>query len=292
MDNAATIADALAAGRQQLPPLEARQLLEVVVNRPTAWLVTHDHELLSPAQLDLYHAFLARAAAGEPIPYITGRIWFYGRPFTVTPDVLIPRPETEELVGHALASFNSLDKRFSEKRPEPLHVVDVGTGSGCIAVTLGCELSNQSVAITAIDQSNAALAVARKNWRQLTPTNPEAQLSFIKNDLLLNFSKPIDLLVANLPYVTDQEYTELPPSVREYEPQMALRGGDDGLRLIDTMLRQARPLMNRPGGLLLEIGWRQGEKAVSLCRSIFPDAAIACLKDLAAHDRIIEVKLQ
>lgn len=283
MTSSGTIADALAAGRQRIAPLEARLLLEAVVNRPTAWLFTHDQDPLKEEQWAQYQAYLERAAAGEPIPYITGRKWFYGRPFIVTPDVLIPRPETEELVEKVLAAAAAF------QRP---HIVDVGTGSGCIAVTLGCEIAIKGTTISAVDLSTKALAIARKNWRQLAPTNPNARLAFGESDLLAEVAAPIHILVANLPYITDAEFESLQPSVREFEPAKALRGGPNGLAIIDRLLEQAGGKMAPGGTILLEIGWEQGAAAQDLARTYFPGAQVDCLKDLSSRDRFIEVKLQ
>ncbi|MDJ0756135.1 MAG: peptide chain release factor N(5)-glutamine methyltransferase [Ardenticatenaceae bacterium] len=278
-----TIGEALHIGRQMIPPLEARLLLEAVVNRPATWLIAHDKDAFAAEQWTRYRSFLQRAADGEPIPYITGRAMFYGRPFVVNQQVLIPRPETEELVEKALKAASQFD------RP---HIVDVGTGSGCIAVTLGCELTIFGAVVTAVDSSESALAIARKNWRQLAPTNSRTRLSFGVSDLLDRVAGPIHLLIANLPYVTDEEFDALDPSVRGFEPPHALRGGSDGLNLIKQLLQQATQLMAPKGIILLEIGWQQGESAQKLARSYFPQAAVILHKDLANRDRIVEVRLQ
>jgi release factor glutamine methyltransferase len=257
--------------------------LEAVVNRPTTWLVTHDQDLFEEKQWALYQAYLQRAVAGEPIPYITGYAPFYGRPFAVSRAVLIPRPETEELVEKALAAAAEFE------RP---HIVDIGTGSGCIAVTLGCELRGNGAVVTAVDCSPEALAIARKNWRQLAPTNPLTRLTFGESDLLENVTGPIHLAVANLPYVTTAEYAALDHSVRHFEPRLALDGGPEGLNLISKLLRQLTTSIAPQGVILLEIGWKQGPTAQALAQQIFPHGIVTCHRDLAGHDRIIEVRLQ
>lgn len=275
-----TIRQARQLGRDRLrssptPALDARLLLERVLGRDHAWLAAHGDEALSPDQTAAYAALLDRAAAGEPIPYLIGHAPFYGLDFAVSPAVLIPRPETEQLVELAL------DGSYGRG---PLRAVDVGTGSGCIAVTLALRLP--AAEVVAVDVSAGALAVARANAARHTP----GRVALVRGDLLSALASGLDLIVANLPYVAREEWTTLPDGVKSYEPALALDGGPDGLDLIRALLPQMAVRL-RPGGMaLLEIGWQQGAAAAALARASFPEARVEVRPDFAGHDRIVLIQ--
>lgn len=276
----ATIRQARRDGRALLrsspsPALDARLLLAHALGRDHAYLVAHDDETLTPAQAAAYEALLARAAVGEPIPYLLGHAPFFGLEFAVSPAVLIPRPETEQLVEMAIAWAGGRGG---------LRVADVGTGSGCIAVSLAAHLA--AAAVLASDISAAALAVAAGNVARLAP----GRVALARGDLLRAVAPGLDLIAANLPYVTRGEWTTLPDGVKSYEPTLALDGGLDGLDVIRALLPQAATRL-RPGGLLLlEIGWQQGPAAVALARTYFPAARVAVRPDFAGLDRFIAVQ--
>lgn len=275
-----TIGDALRLGRAQLssspsPVLDARLLLAHVLRRDHAYLVAHDDEPLDPQTAAGYEQLLARAAAGEPIPYLVGHAPFMGLDFAVSPSVLIPRPETEQLVETAVA--------WGEDR-ETVRIVDVGTGSGCIAVSLARGLP--AAEVIAVDVSAGALAVAATNAARHAPS----RVGLVQADLLTALAPGFDLIAANLPYIAGHEWPTLPIGVKSYEPRVALWGGLDGLSLVRALLPQAAERL-RPGGLvLLEIGWRQGKAAASLARESFPEAEVTVLSDFAGHDRIVMIQ--
>jgi release factor glutamine methyltransferase len=275
-----TIRQAWQLGRAQLhrsptPALDARLLLAHVLGRDHAYLVAHDDETLTAAQAAAYDQLLARAATDEPIPYLIGHAPFFGQAFAVSPAVLIPRPETEQLVEAALA--------WGRGRG-PRRVADVGTGSGCIAVTLARHWP--AAEIVAVDVSAAALAVARSNAERLA----SGHVALVRGDLLAAFGPGLDLIAANLPYITRQEWTMLPDGVKSYEPSLALDGGTDGLDAIRALLPQAAERL-RPGGLvLLEIGWRQGAAAATLAQAAFPAARVEVRPDFAGHDRLVVIQ--
>jgi release factor glutamine methyltransferase len=191
-----------------------------------------------------YQPLVRRRLRREPVAYIRGVQEFWGREFRVTPDVLIPRPETELLIERASA--------FLAAHPHAV-VVDIGTGSGCIAITLALE--HPTTAVFAIDISEPALGVARQNAVRL---NAE-RVRFIHGSHLAHAPRPIDLIVANPPYVAERDKPGLSPEVRDHEPALALFGGDDGWRNLRTILRTAPDVLSIDGCLMMEMGYGQSE---------------------------------
>ncbi len=277
-----TIGEALARGRAAcaaegaiLTPATAQALLAHVTGRGRAWLLTHVEEPLSAEAAERFISLLERAADGEPLAYLIGEREFYGLLFSVTPDVLIPRPETEALVDVALAWAHT------RGLPAP-RIVDVGTGSGAIAVTLALKLPQAR--IVAVDIAWEALLIAQVNALR---HGVAERLGFVLGDLLAALIGPFDAIIANLPYVSEAELEAL--EVGRWEPRIALDGGSDGLDLIRRLLGQA-PRRLAPGGLLaLEIGADQGKRVEALCHAAFPYAEVAILPDLAGLDRIVRV---
>ncbi|MCA9970179.1 MAG: peptide chain release factor N(5)-glutamine methyltransferase [Anaerolineales bacterium] len=276
-----TLQEALRYGRSRLqaasptPELDARLLLQHVLQVSHVYLIAHRDEPLTPAQAAAYEQLLARARQHEPVPYLTGTAPFYGHDFVVTPAVLIPRPETELLVARAVD--------WARGRPAP-RVVDVGTGSGCIAISLALALPR--AAVTAVDASAAALQVAAQNVARLAA----GRVRLLQGDLLSPLPHAVDLIVANLPYVTDEEWTGLDDGVKLFEPAVALKGGQDGLDLIGQLLQQATAKLTPGGAIFLEIGWRQGQAARRLALTHFPSAEVRVFPDDAGHDRIVMVQ--
>jgi len=257
------------------PKLDARLLLEHVSGRDHAYLVAHEDEPLADETFASFGRLVARAAAHEPIPYLTGRAPFFDLELAVSPAVLIPRPETEQMV--------ELAAQWARPRGA-IRAVDVGAGSGCIAISLARRLPEAKVA--AVDVSAEALAVAATNVRRYAP----GRVALVRGDLLQSFAPGFDLILANLPYITEGEWTALPIGVKSYEPALALRGGADGLDVIRRLLPQAACSL-RPGGrVLLEIGWRQGEAAAAMARDAFPGAEVTVRPDFAGHDRIVDIQ--
>jgi release factor glutamine methyltransferase len=253
-------------------------LLAHVLNRPRTWILAHPEAELNLEQLTAFESALGRLQAGEPLPYILGHWEFYGLDFLVTPDVLIPRPETEHLVETALQS--------AIRNPQSA-ILDVATGSGCIAIALAIHLPGAH--ITATDISSAALTVAQANALRHCISD---RIEFVQADLLETFKRShvhtFDLLTANLPYIPTSTLHGL--EVYGKEPTLALDGGPDGLDLIHRLLAAA-PGVLAPGGLaLLEIEATQGENAQALARQHFPAAQIRVLTDLAGHDRLLVIQ--
>ncbi|HEY88175.1 MAG TPA: peptide chain release factor N(5)-glutamine methyltransferase [Thermoflexia bacterium] len=257
------------------PRREAELLLAHLLHCQRLSLLTYPEHALTSAEAQNYNELLRRRVAGEPLPYITGKMEFYGLDFAVTPAVLIPRPETELLVDEALAW---LDIHPCQR------AVEVGTGSGCIATTLAVRAP--ALRLTATDISPSALQVARANAARHGVTG---RLSFVQGDLLAPLAGPLELLLSNPPYVATYEWDLLPVSVRE-EPHIALLAGPQGLDTIHRLLAQASTRL-RPGGLLLvEFGERQGNAVRTLARETFPAAQVEIKRDLAGRERLLRVE--
>ena len=264
-------------GQERAEPLDGEILLAHVLDRPRAALLAHPEAPLAPEQAAQFAALVKRRAAGTPVAYLIGHHPFYDRDLLVTPDVLIPRPETEHLVEAALG--------WARGRGA-LRVADIGTGSGAIAVTLAAHLPDAHV--HAVDCSLAALDVARQNAERAGVTN---RVTFHQGDLLaplLHASLRLDLIAANLPYIPTADLAAL--NVARHEPALALDGGPDGLDAIRRLLAQAPGALATDGLVLLEIGAGQGEAVAALALQQFRGAAIAVLRDYAGHDRIVRVE--
>lgn len=258
------------------PSLDAQVLLAHVLEVPRAWVLAHPEARIPPAADRSLERALRRLEAGEALPHVLGSWEFYGLQFTVTPAVLIPRPETELLVETARA--------WLEANPDRRRVADVGTGSGCIAVSLAAHLPD--LRVLASDLSWQALRCARRNARAHGVAD---RIQFVQADLLSPLDHSCDVVCANLPYVPSQEL----PSLEVYgrEPTLALDGGPDGLREVERLLHQAPPLLARGGVLLLEIDSRAGQAALVRARRTFPHAEVSLRPDLAGRDRLLVVAL-
>lgn len=255
---------------------EAGSLLSFVIGKDRTFLLSHAQDLLAITDLDRFREAVARRAEGEPTQYITGVQDFFGREFRVTPDVLIPRPETELLVEAALKTIADLSAPF---------VCDVGTGSGCIAVTLLCERSHAQA--VAVDVSQAALAIAAENARR---HGVEKRIELKISDCFDAVNQTaFDLVVSNPPYVSSEALPGLQREVRDHEPLIALSPGADGLSVIRRLLQDA-PRFLKPGGhLIMEIGFDQGEKIREL---IVPEMwhLVDIRPDLQSIPRIVVVR--
>ena len=259
------------------PDLDAELLLVHALGVDRTWLIAHSEQLLTADDLSAFQTLLRRRLRREPLAYITGERWFYDLLLHITPDVLIPRPETEELVERALAWL----------RQHPgARIADIGTGSGAIALAVANHTPPDSV-IFATDISVRALNVARSNASRL---GLSSRVIFRQGDLLAALSEPVDLILANLPYVSERDRSTLMPEVRDFEPASALFSGHSGLEHLSTLLVQAPDYLHTGGALLSEIGYNQAQAVNKLAREHFPNASIVIHKDLAGHDRILEIQ--
>lgn len=301
----------------QTPDLQV--LLAHVSGKNRAWVLAHPEAALTPEQEPTFLALKARYEAGEPLPYLLGHWEFYGLDFNVSPDVLIPRPETELLIDSALAWV-----RTRSTTGAGLRFIDIGTGSGCIPVTLATLLPDAEISAT--DISPAALAVAGLNAEKhgvaqrihfieadlfdirysqldtrdsiLDTRNSELDTRTPKNETrtsnneyritnneyrLSNF----DLILSNPPYIPTPTLHGL--DVYKHEPTLALDGGPDGMATIRRLLGQSKRWLAAGGTLLLEIEYQQGAQVAALARENFPEADIHIHKDLAGLDRLLVI---
>lgn len=235
-----------------LEPREARLETQVLaahaLNTTRTWVVAHSRDPLSSGQANAIQTCLARRLAGEPVAYILGYREFYGHRFRVTPDVLIPRPETELLVEAVLQNLPS---------DRPARVLDLGTGSGCVAISLA--LARPDCLLTGLDVSSAALAVARENAQSLG-----ARVELLVSDWFATLADRVfDVIVANPPYIARDDH-HLFQGDLPWEPLQALASGEDGLDALRHLVRTAAGHLSSGGLLLLEHGWEQGEQVCQL----------------------------
>jgi len=251
-----TLQQAIAEASALIARRDAEVLLTHLLQRDRAWLFLHGEDELASPDAAAFREMVARRAAHEPLQHITGVQEFFGLPLRVTRDTLIPRPETEHLVEAVLA--------WAATQPPGLRLLDVGTGTGAIALALATHLPQAE--IVACDLSAAALDVARNNALEL---RLEQRVRFLLSDLLEAFSSELkdrrfDAIVSNPPYIPAGDAAEMQPDVRDFEPHSALFAGDDGLDVYRRLIPQARAALT-PGGLLaLEIGFSQREALAEL----------------------------
>ncbi len=273
--------------------LAAELLLLHVTLRDRAWLYAHPEEILDPQTIESYFSLLRRRAAGEPTQHLTGKQEFWGLEFEVTPDVLIPRPETEHLIEVALDRLAVRELR-SGRDPkltgEGLTIADIGTGSGCIAVALAKELP--AAEIYATDISPAALKVAQRNATRLGHSN---RITFLESNLLVAFasspnqSLAFDLIISNPPYIGRKESTTLPIEVRDHEPAHALYGGEEGYELYGLLVPEAARHLKPTGLLVLELG----HDSLPAVRPLFESPEwknLLVTNDLAAIPRVLSAE--
>ena len=251
-------------------------LLAHVLQKPKTWVLAHPEAHLNPDQKAHLERLVRRLQAGEPLPYLTGQQAFYGLDFAVSPAVLIPRPETELLVEEALS--------WLVAHPEAKHALDVGTGSGCIAIALAT--CKPWLTITATDLSPQALNIAKQNAET---HQVSAQITFEQTDLVPWGDQTFDLVCANLPYIPTKKLGEV--NTLGFEPTLALDGGTDGLNLIRRLLERLPTQLNSPALVLLETEATLGAETLALAKTVFSKADIHLLQDLAGLDRLVRIKI-
>jgi len=273
------------------PSLDAQVLLAHITGKPRTWVLAHLEDSLTPHEFHQLEEAFQQLESRIPLPYLLGEWEFFGLKFKVTPDTLIPRPETELLVEMALAWLEQFPS-FSEGNTagEDIYAADIGTGTGCIAVSLAVHCPE--LHIVATDLSPAALAVAQHNAEIHHVSD---RITFLEADLLdaqpVGTCTPINnyrLITGNLPYIPTPTLHTL--EVYGHEPSLALDGGPDGLALIRPLLSQAATRLVPGGLMLLEIEATQGKAALELAYKHFPQARVEIRRDLAGQDRLLMVQ--
>ena len=260
------------------PALDAEVLMRHLLGWNRAAYLVHRNEPLDPAMAQQFALLTERRAKREPIAYIVGNREFLGLDFAVGPGALVPRPETEQLVEWAAAWLAG---------KEAMIAVDVGTGSGAIAIGIARSAPAGSLArIIAVDPSADALFWARKNAETLI--SGETQIDFIHGSLLDQIDGPIDLVLANLPYLTPAQTDENPDLAME--PRSALVSGADGLDLIRELLVDLSRVLSPVGAAILELDPSQAETVAALARAAIPDATVAIVRDLSGRDRFVTIE--
>lgn len=277
-----TIGSALQDAFQRLKPtsdtplLDSQVLLGDIIKQPRAWIVAHPEQPLAPEEIRQFRSAVDRLAAGVPLAYVLRKQEFFGLEFIVTPEVLIPRPETELLVEAGL--------EWLQSRPSRRWAVDVGTGSGCIAISLASRVPD--LIVIASDLSANALQVARQN---ILHHRLQQRVLPLQANLLPPVQVQFDLVCANLPYIPHHSLFDLP--VSRFEPELALNGGQDGVVVIEQLLKTARASLRSGACILLEIEAGQGNLVSTAARVYFPEAQVTLQQDIAGKDRLVTIQL-
>ncbi|MBT2583001.1 peptide chain release factor N(5)-glutamine methyltransferase [Planococcus sp. ISL-109] len=254
---------------------QARILLQHELGLDYSGLIAAMRDKIEDCQYKDFWENIEEVIQGVPVQHLTGSEQFYGRTFNVSSSVLIPRPETEELMEETL----KLKREIFGK--EEVQVADIGTGSGIIAITLKCELPEAEVMAT--DISEEALFVAERNAEAL-----DADVHFTKGDLAAPLAgRKWDIILSNPPYIAHYEAPSLADTVRDFEPHEALFADSDGLAAYEQLAQQVPALINRPGIIGLEIGSSQGAAVTELFQNALPEARVYCKKDINKHDRMV-----
>ncbi|MFJ8258965.1 peptide chain release factor N(5)-glutamine methyltransferase [Peribacillus asahii] len=257
-------------------------LLRHILQMSRSQLFASLRDELSGDAFTAFEKSVKQHAEGMPIQYIIGSEEFYGRTFLVNEEVLIPRPETEELVYHTLRKIQSMFPKGKE-----VELVDVGTGSGAIAITM--KLEEPRIQVTATDIASPSLQVAKRNAQAL-----EADVQFIQGDLLQPFieaGQQFDVLLSNPPYIPDADMMEMSEVVTEHEPHRALFAGVDGLDFYRRFMEELPSVMRTPGLIGFEVGAGQGERVAKLLRGAFSQAEVSVEYDINGKDRMVFARL-
>ena len=258
----------------ETPNLDAQLLLGHSMGVSRTWVIGHAHDVITPNVFKNFQSLISQREMGVPLPYILGWWEFYGRRFRVSEEVLIPRPETELLVEVAI---NYLTQNSARQ-----FVLDIGTGSGCIAISLAAEMSR--LEILATDISRNALGLAKEN---AVEHGVSERIHFVQMDLSTGLSAQLDVVCANLPYIPGEQLQNL--EVANWEPSIALDGGVNGLSQIIDLLDDL-PRIVQPGGMiLLEVEEKKGDDVRVEARERFPDGKIELHCDLAGKDRLLSI---
>lgn len=259
----------------EFPYLDSLILLSFITGFSKSQLLADPNPILNQEEQDHLDQALSRINNGTPLPYVIGEWEFFQLKFRITEDVLIPRPETEGLVELALS--------WLKEHPQRRSCLEIGTGCGCIAISLAKKIPD--LRIIATDISSRALQVARENAQR---HKVEDKIVFQERDLLKGLDGKVDLLIANLPYIPTAKLRSLP--VYTKEPALALDGGSDGLLLIKKVLKSAHLHMQPGGAIFLELDEECGASALALAKEVWPGMTLKLSQDLAGQDRYLSIQ--
>ncbi|MFA4996056.1 MAG: peptide chain release factor N(5)-glutamine methyltransferase [Patescibacteria group bacterium] len=280
--------------------IDAKLLLMKTTSKNDVFIFSHPEYLITNSQYYRFRHHIRKRKIGEPIAYILGHKEFFGNDFIVNKNVLIPRPETEWLVEKSIVFFQNQESRI--KNYEKINILDVGTGSGCIIISLIKSLLDSrfmihdSVAFYATDISKKAIAVAKKNSKNHKVDN---YIKFYNSDLFSNrfLNKKFDLITANLPYVPRHQNHEsriMNHGIKEgisFEPQSAIFADDDGMAIVKRFLIEAKSHVVQDGLILLELDCRNAKSILEFAKKQFPHSEVELIKDLAGLDRYVEINV-
>ena len=268
------------------PRLDAELLLAHILEKDRTYIASNPRITVSDNDVSKSHRFISRRQKKEPIAYIISTKEFYGFEFKVTKDTLIPRPETEILV----------DKAIEIVAEENIgNVADVGTGSGCIILSIAKEVYERNLSLAksikwiATDISENALTVAKENSENLF-TKREMSVNFLHGDLLSPIRERVDLIISNPPYIPQPTYEALEVNVREFEPKGALLGGETGIEIINQLFSEAKERLNTGGIIMIEMHYDQANDVTDLANKTFPNSELEIVKDYAGLDRIAIIR--
>lgn len=262
--------------RPDEPTSSIHALVGYVLGKSTHFGISHPEYNLTEIEVTSLDELLDQLADGIPLPYLTGKQEFFGLEFLVSPDVLIPRPETEILV--------MLAGDWLRNRQRHTRVLDVGTGSGCIAVSI-CSIAPDAT-VFAVDKSFKALQVAANNVEK---HGLEEKIFLIQSDLIIGISSKFDCICANLPYIPTDRLPQL--NVSKHEPSLALDGGDEGLRMIERLLKLSKEKIAENGIFFIEIDYTQEKMIAHMAEENFPGPSVKIEKDLAGLARVAIIDL-
>jgi len=275
--------DYLGQSRLEQPRLAAEILLSHVLGCQRIDLYVQFDRRPEPSQLGEFRVLVKRAAAQEPVAYLTGQAHFFSLEIVVSPAVLIPRPETEVLAASAIDFC-----RHETIRPK-VDVLDLCAGSGCIAVAIGTNVVETE--IVAVDKSSEALEIAQKN---ITKHDLEGRVTLLKSDIFETIDQGpmgiFDLIVSNPPYISTKEFKKLSRGVKDFEPMEALLAGEDGLDIIRRIVKEAEPYLAEDGALMIEIAYDQSEQVLALFENSDYLTNIEAAKDNLGHKRLVKGK--
>ncbi|MGR3742047.1 peptide chain release factor N(5)-glutamine methyltransferase [Companilactobacillus sp. DQM5] len=251
----------------------ATYLMEEMLGWTSSKYSLHKNDEMSEKEFNNFFELIDRAKNNEPPQYILKKAWFYGREFIVSPDTLIPRQETEELVKKILDDINKTNN---------LSILDIGTGTGDISVTL--KLEKPDIKITGSDISKKALQIAKRNSEKFN-----VDVNFIESDLFSNINSRFDIIISNPPYISKNELDVMDDSVKKYEPGIALFAEEDGLKVYRRIFDKCKDYLTQNGIMYLEFGYRQKDKIHEMIKKQLPNFEVEFFKDISGNWRYLKI---